>query len=191
MDPLERATLLQQEAGQVLEHLGLVDLLHTCSAKVQFTGSYFMGLMAWPDIDMEASLASIDQVFAVAAQLAKVPRVNQVVFEPSSIPRLAGGLYLRPRIAWGDWGNPWKIDLWFLDEGMLEANHADMCQLQQALTPELRCLILEYKNSVLTPEQRTPTYSGYWIYQAVLREGLRDFSQVTRYLVEHGIKVAA
>ena len=190
MNSLERAVLLKQEAGQVLAHLRLVDLLHTFAPRVQFTGSYFLDVLAYPDIDVEASPASIEQVFAVAARLARTPQVTQVVYEPSGDPRLPGGLYLKPRIAWGNWGRPWKIDIWFIDEAIIDRQRIEMRHFQQAMTPELRRLILDYKNAMLTPEGRTPMNSGYWIYQAFMDEGLRDFEQVTQYLSASGIKVA-
>ncbi len=66
---------------------------------------------------------------------------------------------------------------------------ADMRHFQTKMTPELREQIINYKLSVLTPQLRTPVYSGYYIYKAFLDEGLTNFEQVTRYLVDNGIQM--
>ena len=66
---------------------------------------------------------------------------------------------------------------------------APMHRFREKMTPELREAVQRYKVSILTDEHRTPSYSGYYIYRAFLDEGLWDPEDVTRYLVEHGIKM--
>jgi hypothetical protein len=114
--------------------------------------------------------------------------VSQLVYEPSRDPDLPGGLYLKTRVAQGDWGRPWKIDIWFLDDITIERKLGDMLRFHARLTPALRALILNYKQSILTPELRTPMGSGYWIYRAVLDDGLRDFKDISAYLRSHDIQ---
>jgi hypothetical protein len=189
IEPLQRAALLKTEADRLLEHLGLAEMLQRASGRVDFTGSYLLDMMAYPDIDVMAGRASIEQVFAVGAQLARRPGVIELVFQPSRDPDLPGGLYLKPRVAWGDWGRPWKIDIWFLEEVIIERKLSEMRRFQAGLTPELRSLILSYKQSILTAERRTPMGSGYWIYRAVLEDGLRGFDELSAYLRAHQVEV--
>lgn len=189
MDPITRAALLKTEADQIIAHLDLTRILTSVAGRVEYIGSYLLDLMAYPDIDLMARRVAVEQVFQAGGQLVRSPHIVQAVYQPSNDPDLPGGLYFKLRVAWGEWGRPWKLDIWFLDEAIIERKLTDTRRFQAALSPDLRQLILRYKASVLTPEGRTPMYSGYWIYRAVLDEGLRDFGAISAYLIAHGIKL--
>ena len=112
-----------------------------------------------------------------------------MVFKRSDDANLPDGLYLKPYIDYDDWGRPWKIDIWLLDGAIIAVQRAESDRLKAGLTPALWEAIIRYKCSLLTREGRTPMYSGYWIYKAFLDEGLRDWGEITRYLIAHGIQV--
>jgi hypothetical protein len=189
MLPLERAAKLRQEANVVLGLIRLYDILRLYG-EVFPTGSFFLDVMAYPDIDLYLTKINLEQMFHIGAKLARCDLVIQVVFEKTDDPiNLPNGLYLKPRIKYGDWGRPWKIDIWSLDEMIIQEKMAEMRQFQTKMTPELRNQIIAYKLSVLTFQNRTPAYSGYFIYKAFLDEGLTDFESVTQYLLSHGIQV--
>jgi hypothetical protein len=57
------------------------------------------------------------------------------------------------------------------------------------MTEELRETIIRYKYSVMTDQRRTPKYSGYFIYQAFLDEGISDYEEVTLFLIRNGIEM--
>jgi hypothetical protein len=189
MDPLERARRLKAEADYLLYEAGVYDILRAYGRVVP-TGSYYLDVMVYPDIDLYLSQGSLEQLFAIGAQLARSPLVFQVVFEKDLDQTMAGGLYLKPRIRYGDWGRPWKIDIWSLDDAAIDERMAPMWRFREKMTPPLREAILQYKVSILTGSQRTPMHSGYWIYRAFLDEGFSDPREVTRFLVEHGIQMA-
>jgi hypothetical protein len=153
------------------------------------TGSYFLDTMVYPDLDVMIPNVSIEQLFQIGAQLARSAKVFQVVFEQSQDSSLPGGLYLKPRIEYGNWGRPWKIDIWSLDHVIISQRMAMMQYYKDKLTEELREQIIGYKLSIMTPQHRTPLYSSYWVYKAFLEEGLRDHSEVTQYLKANGISV--
>ena len=186
--PLERARRLREEADIVMREVGVLEILRPFGRVVP-TGSYFLDVMAFPDIDLYMPKVGINQLFAIGGRIARSPLVFQVVMEKDFEQTMAGGLYLKPRIRFGDWGRPWKIDIWSMEEAAIEERMAPMHRFQEKLTPALREAILRYKNAILTPELRTPAYSGYFIYRAFLDEGLRQPEDVTRYLVEHGIRM--
>ncbi len=188
MDILERAAKLRTEADLVMQAVRLVEILQPYGEFVA-TGSYFMDLMVYPDVDLYMPMASIPQVFEIGARLADCPIVNQVIFEKSDLPSLPGGLYLKPRIAYGGWERPWKIDIWFLDAAVIAEKMIPMRQLAARLTPALREQILRYKTSLLNDEHRTPRFSGYFVYKAFIDEGLSDFAQVDQYLIDNGIDI--
>lgn len=187
MLPLERANQLRKEADVVLGLIGLYDIL--CPyGKVFPNGSYFLDVMAYPDIDLYITKVTLDQLFAIGAQIARSELVLQVLISKIDDPvLLPGGLYLKLRIKYGDWGRPWKIDIWSLSDGVIQAKMAEMDHFLSKLTPELRLAIIRYKLTILTSEKRTPMYSGYYIYKAFIDEGLTDDASVTRYLISQGI----
>jgi len=189
MLPLERATKLRQEADIVLGLIRLYDILRPYG-KVFTTGSFFLDVMAYPDIDLYITKVNLEQLFHIGAQLARSELVTQVVFEKTDEPVLMPeGLYLKPRVNYGDWGRPWKIDIWSLEESVILEKMVDMRRFQAKMTPELRQQILDYKLSLLTSQKRTPKYSGYYTYRAFLDIGLTDYASVTQYLVLNGIKM--
>ena len=189
MNPIERALALRQEADVVMQEIGLLDLLSQYG-EVTFSGSYFLDVMAYPDIDLYLSRVTIAQMFEIGGQLAESALVREVVFAKSKEPNLPGGLYLKPRIEYGDWGRLWKVDIWSLDDAIIEKQMRDMRRFKERITPQLREQIVAYKGSVLTSAHRTPPYSGYFIYKAFFDEGMTDFAQVTQYLVGNGIRMA-
>jgi len=187
-DPLERSAALKQEADLILEKVGLYEILEPYGRVVP-TGSYYLDVMIYPDIDFYLSKVSVEALFAIGGRLAECDTVYQVVFEKSRTAELPEGLYLKPRIEYGEWGRPWKIDIWSLQDKVIDEKMADMLRFKQAMTAEVKERIVRYKYSILTASHRTPVYSGYQICKAFIDEGLTDFGEVTQYLVEHGIKM--
>lgn len=189
VDPVERSAILRQEADVVLQKVRLCEILGPYGRIVP-TGSYYLDLMMYPDIDTYIPKVSVEELFAIGGQLAKCDRIYEVVFQKSRMAILPGGLYLKPRIEYGEWGRPWKIDIWSLDDALIEEQMRDMVRFRKEMTPQVRERILAYKYSVLTERHRTPMLSGYHIYKAFIDEGLTDFGEVTKYLVEHGIRMS-
>jgi hypothetical protein len=146
--------------------------------------------MVYPDIDLYLTKVSLEQLFEIGVQLSSCELVTQLVFERTDDPlHMPEGLYLKPRVNYGDWGRPWKIDIWSLAENVILSKMAEMFHFQEKMTPGLRQQIIQYKLSVMTSQLRTPVYSGYYIYKAFIDEGLVEFEQVTRYLISSGIQM--
>lgn len=183
---LDRANQLHREAGELMQLIHLKDILEPCG-EIVLTGSYFLDLMVYPDLDLYVPKTSIPRIFEAAGQLANTGKVIRVTFENELHPGMEGGLYLNLRVDMGDWGRPWKVDIWWLEPGMITQKMDIMNQFKNKLTPELRFSIIQYKYSLLTKDRRTPMYSGFYIYKAFLEEGLRDPAEVTRYISSKGI----
>jgi hypothetical protein len=189
IDPLQRSARLKEEADFVLQAVNLYQIVLPYG-RITPTGSYYLDVMIYPDIDLYLSPVSVEELFAIGGQLATCDLVYQVVFEKSQTARLPGGLYLKPRIRYGEWGRPWKIDIWSLADELIDEKMAEIYRFKPAMTAEIREQIIRYKYAILTASQRTPMYSGYYICKAFIDEGLTDFQAVTDYLVAQGIRMS-
>jgi hypothetical protein len=188
MNPLKTSKIIKQEADDILEKVGVYKILEPYG-NVTPTGSYFLDTMVYPDIDVYISKVSIAELFEIGGILAENNLTSQVVFEKSRISSLPGGLYLKARFTCGNWGRPWKLDIWSLEDKLINEKMGDMVRFKEMMTDEVREQIIRYKFSVMTKEKRTPMFSGYFIYKAFLDEGMTDFGEVTRYLIENGINM--
>lgn len=186
MDPLERSRRVKAEADEVLELTGAIDILSEYGRVVP-TGSYYLDVMVYPDIDLYIPSLSVGQLFEIAGRIAATEKVVEFLFKRPDLPELPGGIYTKARVDHGDWGRPWKLDIWSLSDTLIDEGMEDMRRFRDRLTPELRERIIIYKTSIINTAYRTPMFSGYQVYKAFIDEGMRDFDDVTRYLIDHGI----
>ena len=188
MDPMERSRKVREEADVVMWLVGLHDALAHCG-QISLCGSYYLDVMVYPDIDLYVPKVSVAQLFQAGGQLAQSELVYEVVYQRSRVPALPGGLYIKPRIRYGNWGRPWKIDIWSVDQALIDKNMAVLRRFREEMTPEIREQIIRFKYAILTEKHRTPMFSGYWVYKAFIDEGLSEHKEVVRYLVEQGIQM--
>lgn len=188
MNPLERAALLKTQADFLLCDLRLAERFALCGG-IYPTGSYYMDMLVYPDIDMYIPKISIPEIFAAMLPIAEHPLVEQLVFDKAGLADLPGGLYCKPRIRYGNWQRPWKMDIWFVDLPIIQDKMAEMQRLRDKLTPSLRELIINYKLTLINADHRTPPFSGYFIYKAVLDEGLRKPEEIRAYLTRNGVQM--
>jgi hypothetical protein len=188
MTPEERSNALKQEADVVMK---MINLEKHCEyiGKPVLTGSYFMDLMMYPDIDLYLPVTMPDTLLSLAMQFAKYDCVRKINFEKGGPGDLAKGLYLKPMIEYGNWGRLWKIDIWSLSPEIVQKKQKDLLYLKTRMTPEQRKCILEYKYSILNESGRTPMFSGIYIYQAVINLGMMDFNDITEYLRNNNISI--
>jgi hypothetical protein len=185
-ESLERAGRLKLEAGQVMDSICLMESLLPLG-EVSFTGSYFLDVMVYPDLDLYVPMTGIENIFAAVGRMASNPGVKRVTYENEDHPGMQGGLFMNLRVNLGDWGHHWKVDIWWLNANLLHEKMEIMLRYKKMLTPDLRSQIILYKTSLLNNAGRTPRYSGYFIYKAFLDEGLRDPAEITGYLIANGI----
>jgi hypothetical protein len=96
IDPLQRSARLKEEADFVLQAVNMYKIVQPYG-RITPTGSYYLDVMIYPDIDLYLSPVSVEALFAIGGQLAACDLVFQVVFEKSQTDRLPGGLYLKPQ----------------------------------------------------------------------------------------------
>ncbi|RPI19595.1 MAG: YceI family protein [Ignavibacteriae bacterium] len=189
MSPTQISVELKKQADYILHELKFCDILSHCGRVIP-TGSYFLDLMIYPDIDFYVTKVPIEKVFEMAGELVKSNLVFEVKMEKSDDdPRMRGGYYLKLFINYGNWKRHWKIDIWFLEDSHIDEVMETMQSFKDRITPELKEKILNYKFSVINEQHRTPMYSGYFIYKAMIDEGMTDYEDITKYLIDNGINV--
>ncbi|MEJ2756911.1 MAG: hypothetical protein P8046_00385 [Anaerolineales bacterium] len=185
---LERAAKLKQEADELLDTIKLAELCRGIGPMTP-TGSYYLDVMVYPDIDVYLPPARPRQLFEVVSHLTEHHPVVRVNFLNQGMGPLKDGRYIKPVIDVGNWGRPWKIDIWAVDQAFIDQKQAELDDLKARMTMELRTFILGYKYSILNEEGRTPMYSGIHIYRGVLDHGLRTHGELSDYLRQQGIAV--
>jgi len=188
MTPDERSRALRKEADEVLGFIGLRDLCRPIGDLLP-TGSYFMDLMMYPDIDLYLPPAAPERLLGVAAELSKLECVRRINFMRGGPAKLKDGLYLKPVVEHGNWERPWKIDIWSLPPSVAAAKQAELEDLKTRMTARHRAVILETKFRLLTDEGRTPMFSGIYIYKAVIDHGLERLEEIATSLRANGIDV--
>ena len=188
MTPEERSQALRREADEVL---GLIHLREHCArvGAIVPTGSYFLDLMMYPDVDLYLPPTKPEELLAVGAALSKYDCVTALSFEKGGPGDLAEGLYLKPVIRWGSWGRSWKVDIWSLPLAVIEKKQAQLSDLKRRMTDEYRRRILDCKFRLLNAAGRTPMFSGIFLYRAIIDHGLTEFDQIVGFLKENGINV--
>lgn len=151
------------------------------------TGSYFLDLMMWPDLDLYLPPTTSDDVLLLGRNLARCECVKKLSFEKGGPGDLAAGIYLSPVIQWGAWERPWKIDIWSLPVPIIERKQSQLIDLQRRMTAGQRQRILDTKYRLLTPAGRTPMFSGLYIYKAIIDYDLREFHQIVSFLKDSGV----
>ena len=186
MTPDERSRALKQEADEVLELIGLTDLVAPIGPLMP-TGSYFMDLMMYPDIDMNLPHTTPERLMSIGVELSKLECVTKLRYFRGKEGPLKGGFYLKPEIEHGDWGRLWKIDIWSLPPLVLDKAQTEMVELKNRMTATHRSIILDTKYRLLTEEGRTPMFSGIFIYRAVINHGMVEHDEIAEYLRNNGI----
>jgi hypothetical protein len=188
MNPIERATRLKNEADELLQEIKLAERCRHIG-RLTPTGSYYLDLMMYPDIDLYLPPATPRKMFQIVTGLVEEHPVMRVNFLKGGSGPLEDGLYIKPVIAVGEWERPWKIDIWAISQSFIEEKTDEMNSYKMRMTPEQRELILNYKYSVLNEDGRTPYFSGIFIYQAVIDQGLWENSEITNYLRKNSIDI--
>jgi hypothetical protein len=181
-------------AGAELLAGGLDELLRGYGS-VCYSGSYYLDLMAWPDLDiyypLDPSQEYLTKFLGLGPRLASVCQLislrfkNDVRYPEGQLPY---GLYWGVRAEQNS-SLRWKLDIWALPPAVIDANQTELDRLKSKLTPKKRTLILEFKQALLTPEGRTPIHSGYHIYCAVLDLGMHAIGEVKEYLKNQGVSI--
>lgn len=188
MTPEERSKALRKEADEILD---LIHLRTHCAhiGDIIPTGSYFLDLMMYPDIDLYLPPTTPTKLLAVAAELSGYECVKKLNFEKGGPGDLAKGLYIKPIVHVGDWERPWKVDIWSLPLSVIEKKQAQLIDLRSRMTEEHRQRILDCKYRLLNRTGRTPMFSGIHIYRAIIDHDMKELGRIVEFLKGNGINI--
>ncbi len=181
MNYIELSEKASERAFRVLEESGICRIWEGAGAEVRLVGSVKMGLIAkHRDIDLHvySEGITVEQSFAVAAQMAKVPGVIEI--------KCINGLHTDERcVAWHlkyqmAAEEIWQIDIIHIEkkskyDGYFERMAEGICA---KLTAELRTTILRLKYE--TPD--TEEIHGVEYYEAVIADGVKTLPELRKWL---------
>lgn len=178
MTPISIADTLKEEARLLLA--ASIEPILNKWGNVHYSGSYFLDLMAWNDVDLNFvphTPMAFEDYGDIVKKLAAVPNALRVILERGMHERRSGvpdGIYFQIKIASNKYPLPWKFDIWTLDNEALNEHRKTIEALKAKVTPETRELVCRIKQKLLTPKGRTPSLSSWHLYQEVLVNGERD-----------------
>lgn len=138
------------------------------------TGSYALGTMAWPDIDVNVLYepAKREDIYALGAeylaQLAPSWFELRCTEEEADSP---GHFFLGFEVAWN--GALWNVDIWFLSEPEYEAGARWLRETDAKLTPENRQTVIDLKCFLIARGAYPNGIPSIDVYNAVLDRHLQ------------------
>jgi hypothetical protein len=173
---LRRQARLQREARELVDRLGLVDVL-AGAGRVVPLGSAVTGLMVWRDIDfgVDGSGLASDQAWATVHPL--LPRCSALRYVDDRDERRH---YYVMRI------DGWKVDLSLWSAGMPPGVEAFQDDLLARLTDPLRITILRLKEAWHARPAYPELVSAWHIYDAVLEHDVQTSDELDAYLTARG-----
>ena len=183
---LDRAHAAEERARAIIGELGIEAAWRAVGAEAHLVGSLRMGLlMRHRDIDFHvySQRFELADSFAAMAQIARHPGVQKIAY--------ANLLATEERcLEWHAWyadqeGALWQLDLIHLLDDSPFAGHFERVadRVRAALTPETRSAILAIKDGLPDDGEKV---MGIEVYQAVLRDGVRDLAAFRRWRAARG-----
>jgi hypothetical protein len=150
---------------------------------VEIVGSVGIGVVVAPDIDLEihSDDPQVADGFTVMGPLAELPKSRRITYLDARDRHERGQYWKLEYELTPD--ETWTIDMWVLERGA-SSGAPLTAALRDALTPELRDRVLAIKEEAVAIGERA---YGYWLYQAVLDAGVRDFAEYRTWLGDRNI----
>jgi hypothetical protein len=186
---VERQTWLQEQVREIVAQRHLLDI-GSLAGQAEIVGSYKMGLMVWPDIDITVTTPGtpdLDDALAMASRLmkeAEAHRLNIADHRGGDHPELPAGIYLGPDIVHE--GLAWQVDVWLVDQETAGERRAQTSEYIARLTEDHRRAILAIKQVAAASDVYHRGVSSVDIYNAVLDFGVRTSDEFSKWLALSG-----
>lgn len=179
----EYTAALQAEAHGVLDDLELLPLLGGVGVP-HLVGSARLGLVVWRDVDVTVVCERLDlaAVSDLGGRLPSHPHVREVVLrkevgrfttDPEGYP---DGVHLLVRHE-APGGEPWKLDVWFVDEPARQPDLRDVATLPARLDRAARDAVLEVEEHWAALPGYGTEVSSADVYRAVLDGGVSSVEE--------------
>lgn len=188
---VEKQEILQKQADEVLSRLDLINILSKYG-KAKMIGSVALGLMTWPDIDidLESNVGVNDKdYFKILKEIFSQKNIKQLMlidnrdsFEKNRPKSMYVGVIFDLR------GIDWKIDIRYLDSSDSWAEKY-LNQTKAKLSQEKIKTILEIKTTFHNHSNYGKEFSGYDIYSAALDKDISSVEEFSDYLKSRGVKL--
>ena len=183
---LDFAKRTQERAWEVIRQTDIINIWKSVGAEINLVGSLNMGLlMKHKDIDFHiyTSPFRISDSFQAMARLAENPLIKRIEYGNS--------LDTEERcVEWHAWfqdpnNELWQIDMIHIRKGSRYDGYFEKVaeRISSVLTDEIKRTILQLKNE--TPESEK--IMGVEYYQAVIRDGVRDYSGFKEWRKQHPV----
>jgi hypothetical protein len=175
---------IKKEADQFLSKTLLLEELSKFGLP-HISGSYFLDLMTWRDLDiyLEVNSLEVTKCFELGKELANLLKPVKMQFRNETGAGTAGlphGLY------WGIYlgderKGAWKIDLWLVHPPELERLLNYCRQIQSRLDEQSVLAILAIKSECWQDPAYRKAYTSSDIYEAVLERQIRTVTEFRTY----------
>lgn len=185
----DRQCWLQQQASKLLHDLHLMDILQL-AGQPKLVGSADMGLMVWPDIDLEVvspGRPDLPRALDIVRRLmleAGVGKLNIVDERQTTKPDIPRGIYIGPDVMHGD--VTWQVDIWIINRDEASKRHQFVNGIAAMLNNANRSTILQLKQTIAASDKYHRGISSVDIYTAVLDQGVTDMAGFEAYLQQTG-----
>jgi len=183
-DLIEQENQLRKEADVILYDKQIESILAKYG-KVQVQGSYYLQLMTWRDLDfyVQNDEMSINDCFDLAKELAVALNPIKLSYKNNllqSVKNEPDGIYFGIKTKIVD-EFVWKLDIWILDTKQFNEKFGVCEHILPLLTPENRKIILKIKNELCHHPDYRDSITSFDIYNAVLKESVKDINQFWLY----------
>lgn len=187
MNYIEQSEIASRRAYEVLKDSGVVPIWECAKAEVRLVGSLKMGLLAkHRDIDLHVYSKGIteEQSFAIAAQIAKNPKVIEI--------KCLNGLHTDEQcIAWHIQYEMQKNEIWQFDIIHIEKGSSYDGYFEKMAERIMSKLNSELKNTILSMKYETSDNEeihGVEYYEAVIADGIRSLPELREWLKKRRAK---
>ncbi len=178
---LAASQVIKAEADVLLYERGLMDVLSKYGTVVP-TGSYYMDLMTWRDLDLYLDMAAFDKgrMYELVHELSVM--LQPFWLEAKSMlenpePDFPRGYFIgvEGRLLGPD---VWNIDIIAMSAADIARSQAEVDERQRAIPPDLAPLVLELKNL----PGHLDTFQSIDVYNGVIHHGVRSVDEFQRWL---------